>query len=67
MGPEQDERGVYRPTDPRNDLKEAGTEMRIEALLAATVNAENDLEKHASMSSLSSGSRDSDYDGYFYI
>ena len=39
----------------------------LEALLAASVDAENDFEKHASMSSLSSGSRDSDYDGYFYI
>ena len=39
----------------------------LEALPAASVDAENDLEKHASMSSLSSGSRDSDYDGYFYI
>jgi hypothetical protein len=39
----------------------------LEALLAASVDAENDLEKHASMSSLSSGSQDSDYGGYFYI
>ena len=39
----------------------------LEALPAASVDAENDLEKHASMSSLSSGSRDSDCDGYFYI
>ena len=38
----------------------------LEALPAASVDAE-DLEKHASMSSLSSGSRYSDYDGYFYI
>ena len=39
----------------------------LEALVAASVDAENDLEKHASMSSLSSESWDSDYDGYFYI
>ena len=39
----------------------------LEALPAASVDAENDLEKHASMSSLSLGSRDSEYDGYFYI
>ena len=39
----------------------------LEALPAATADAENNLEKHASMSSLSSGSQDSDYDGYFYI
>ena len=39
----------------------------LEALPAASVDAEADLEKHASISSLSSGSRYSDYDGYFYI
>ena len=39
----------------------------LEALVAASVDAENDLEKHASMSSLSSESWDSDYDGYFHI
>ena len=39
----------------------------LEALPAASVDAEVDLEKHASISSLSSGSRYSDYDGYFYI
>lgn len=38
----------------------------LEALPAASVDAD-DLEKHASMSSLSSGSRFSDFDGYFYI
>ena len=38
----------------------------LSSLLDA-VDAENDLEKHASMSSLSSGSQDSDCDGYFYI
>lgn len=42
----------------------------LEALPAASVDAE-DLQtvdiKHASLSSLSSSSRYSDYDGYFYI
>ena len=38
----------------------------LEALPAASVDAE-DIDKHASLSSLSSGSRCSDYDGYFYI
>lgn len=40
----------------------------LEALPAASVDAEDLVDiKHASLSSLSSSSRCSDYDGYFYI
>jgi hypothetical protein len=41
----------------------------LEALPAASVDSEDVvvIDKHASMTSLSSGSRYSDFDGYFYI